>query len=79
MQDEVNKNKRRTNIEAHQNNVKFEIPATEIIRKEEMTDEQTNHSFFNGKETRKKATLKAKQIQTHTRAKTMNNILDKDA
>eukprot|EP00972_Heterocapsa_arctica_P106166 15640253-Heterocapsa_arctica.AAC.1 len=43
-----------------------------------MTDEQTNRSFFNGKETRKKAMLKAKQIQMHNRANTMKGILNKD-
>eukprot|EP00972_Heterocapsa_arctica_P004606 684000-Heterocapsa_arctica.AAC.1 len=43
-----------------------------------MTDEQSNHSLFNGKETRKKAMMKAKQIQMHKRAKTIKNRMDKD-
>eukprot|EP00972_Heterocapsa_arctica_P057197 8440027-Heterocapsa_arctica.AAC.1 len=34
-----------------------------------MTDEQTNHCFFQGNETRKKAMLKAKQIQMNKRNK----------
>eukprot|EP00972_Heterocapsa_arctica_P109381 16106927-Heterocapsa_arctica.AAC.1 len=50
IQAEVNDNKRRKNIEAHQKNVIFEIPSTEVIRNDEMTDEQTNNSLFNGKE-----------------------------
>eukprot|EP00972_Heterocapsa_arctica_P081283 11978765-Heterocapsa_arctica.AAC.1 len=42
-QDEVNANKRRRNIEAHLESANFEIPNTVVTRKEEMTDEQTNH------------------------------------
>eukprot|EP00972_Heterocapsa_arctica_P083313 12275869-Heterocapsa_arctica.AAC.1 len=43
-----------------------------------MTDEQTNHNFFNGKGTRKKAMLKAKQIQMHKETKTIKNMMGKD-
>eukprot|EP00972_Heterocapsa_arctica_P011240 1646908-Heterocapsa_arctica.AAC.1 len=43
MQDEVNKNKRTNNIEAHQKRAIFESPNTVTTRKEEMTHEQTNH------------------------------------
>eukprot|EP00972_Heterocapsa_arctica_P028157 4142673-Heterocapsa_arctica.AAC.1 len=50
IQAEVNKNRRRNNIEAHQNNDIFEIPTIENFRSDEMTEEQTNNSFFNGKE-----------------------------
>eukprot|EP00972_Heterocapsa_arctica_P007799 1136918-Heterocapsa_arctica.AAC.1 len=42
-----------------------------------MTEEQTNNSFFNGKEVRKKAMLKAQQTQMHKRAKTTKNRLGK--
>eukprot|EP00972_Heterocapsa_arctica_P018758 2773700-Heterocapsa_arctica.AAC.1 len=43
------------------------MPRNEEIINNESTDEQTNHKLFNGKEVRKKAMLKAKQIQTHKR------------
>eukprot|EP00972_Heterocapsa_arctica_P101047 14893619-Heterocapsa_arctica.AAC.1 len=46
-QAEVNDYKRRKNIEAHQKNKIFEIPSAEVIRNNEITDEQTNNSFFN--------------------------------
>eukprot|EP00972_Heterocapsa_arctica_P079398 11702179-Heterocapsa_arctica.AAC.1 len=65
-------------IEGHQKNNEFDIPSTEVNRNNESTDEQTNHILFNGKKVRKKAMLKAKQIQMHKRAKTNKAILDKD-
>eukprot|EP00972_Heterocapsa_arctica_P104752 15437199-Heterocapsa_arctica.AAC.1 len=49
-QAEVNDNKRRKHIEAHQKKSGFELPSTEVIKHIENTDEQTNHIFFNGKE-----------------------------
>eukprot|EP00972_Heterocapsa_arctica_P109412 16110684-Heterocapsa_arctica.AAC.1 len=49
-QAEVNANKRRKHIEAHQNNNEFELPKVDVNNQSEITDEQTNHSFFNGKE-----------------------------
>eukprot|EP00972_Heterocapsa_arctica_P013212 1941144-Heterocapsa_arctica.AAC.1 len=45
IQAEVNDDKRRKNIEAHQKNEIFEIPSTEVIRNDEITDEQTNNIF----------------------------------
>ena len=59
---------------AHQREIILEIP--EVIETT-MTDEQTNHSFFQGKETRNKAMLKAKQVQMHKRNKAIKtkNIL----
>eukprot|EP00972_Heterocapsa_arctica_P072597 10718675-Heterocapsa_arctica.AAC.1 len=44
---EVNANKIRKHIEAHQKNNEFEIPSTEDNRNKESTDEQTNHILFN--------------------------------
>eukprot|EP00972_Heterocapsa_arctica_P110800 16315670-Heterocapsa_arctica.AAC.1 len=44
---------------------------------DDITDEQTNHRFFNGKDVRKKAMLKAKQIQMHKK-NTTKNRLNKD-
>eukprot|EP00972_Heterocapsa_arctica_P076104 11224640-Heterocapsa_arctica.AAC.1 len=61
-QAEVNENKRRKHIEAHQKHSDFDLPRIEAIKHIEITDEQTNRNFFNGKEVRKKAMLKAKQI-----------------
>eukprot|EP00972_Heterocapsa_arctica_P020012 2954058-Heterocapsa_arctica.AAC.1 len=49
-QAEINENKRRKHIEAHQNNIEFDLPSTKVIKHIESTDEQTNHIFFNGKE-----------------------------
>eukprot|EP00972_Heterocapsa_arctica_P068978 10193795-Heterocapsa_arctica.AAC.1 len=69
-QAEVNENKRRKHIEAHQKNNEFNLPRNEAIKHIENTEEQTNHSLFNGKEVRKKTMLKAKQIQSHKRIKT---------
>eukprot|EP00972_Heterocapsa_arctica_P040546 5973954-Heterocapsa_arctica.AAC.1 len=49
-QAEVNESKRRKHIKAHRKNNDFEIPNINISKQRELTDEQTNHSFFNGKE-----------------------------
>eukprot|EP00972_Heterocapsa_arctica_P035296 5193630-Heterocapsa_arctica.AAC.2 len=76
-QDEVNDNKQINNIEAHQKNNILYIPIAEVIMNNEITDEQTNNSFFNGKEVRKKAMLKAQRIQMHKRAKTTKSRLGK--
>eukprot|EP00972_Heterocapsa_arctica_P100107 14761284-Heterocapsa_arctica.AAC.1 len=61
-QAEINANKRRKHIEAHLKNTEFDLPKVDVSSQSEITDEQTNHSFSNGKEVRKKAMLKAKQI-----------------
>eukprot|EP00972_Heterocapsa_arctica_P004932 730764-Heterocapsa_arctica.AAC.1 len=45
-QGDINENKRRKNIAAHQEQTEFEIP---------LNDEQTNHSFFYGRQTKKNA------------------------
>eukprot|EP00972_Heterocapsa_arctica_P024469 3610749-Heterocapsa_arctica.AAC.1 len=76
-QDEVNDNKRITNIEAHQKNKLSEVPIAEVIMNNEITHEQTNNRFFHGKEVRKKTMLKAQQIQMHRRAKTTKSRLGK--
>ncbi len=60
-QDLINK-RINDNIHAHQESTIFEIPVI-TDRTIDISDEQTNHSFFEGKETRKRAMLKAKQIQ----------------
>eukprot|EP00972_Heterocapsa_arctica_P019805 2921621-Heterocapsa_arctica.AAC.1 len=43
----------------------------------ELTDVQTNHSFFNGAQVRKNAMAKAKPIQAHKRDKS-NKAKNKD-
>ena len=42
-----------------------------------MTEEQTSHSFFQGKETRLRAMLKAKNVQMHKRKKTTEDHKNK--
>ena len=48
-------NEQNNNISAHQEQVKFEIPSINISHCEEESEEQTNHRFFGGKETRNQA------------------------
>eukprot|EP00972_Heterocapsa_arctica_P098452 14528254-Heterocapsa_arctica.AAC.1 len=49
-QAEVNENNRRKHIEAHLKKCDFDLPRAEAIKHLEITDEQANHSFFNGKQ-----------------------------
>eukprot|EP00972_Heterocapsa_arctica_P058161 8580694-Heterocapsa_arctica.AAC.1 len=56
--------RKRSRMSAPENN-NLELPNTMLTRNEGITDEQTNNSFFNGKEVRIKARLNAEQIQAH--------------
>eukprot|EP00972_Heterocapsa_arctica_P042182 6218098-Heterocapsa_arctica.AAC.1 len=49
IQAEVNNNNRK-NIEAHEKNEQFEVPIIVNLVKNDFTDEQINHSYFNVKE-----------------------------
>eukprot|EP00972_Heterocapsa_arctica_P036587 5384620-Heterocapsa_arctica.AAC.1 len=70
-QEEINNRKRLLNLKAHQDTMEFEIPKTAGRNYEDsLTEEQTSHSFFQGKETRLRAMLKAKHIQMYKREKT---------
>eukprot|EP00972_Heterocapsa_arctica_P086252 12714837-Heterocapsa_arctica.AAC.1 len=54
---------------AHLEKSKFEIPITIPPEMFDLTDVQTNHSFFNGPQVRLKAMNKTSQIQAHKRDK----------
>ena len=58
----INQERIKTNIAAHQEDIHFTLPLPQDTLCNS-TDEQTNHCFFEGKETRKKAMLKAKNVQ----------------
>jgi hypothetical protein len=62
LQEIINQERIKTNIAAHQEDIHFTLPYPQDTLCN-TTDEQTNHCFFEGKETRKKAMLKAKNVQ----------------
>eukprot|EP00972_Heterocapsa_arctica_P106928 15750771-Heterocapsa_arctica.AAC.1 len=66
---DINKAKRSKHICAHLEKTDFEIPTSIIPKMIDLTDAQTNHSFSNGAQVRKRAMAKAKHIQAHKRDK----------